>query len=294
MRFVQSIGLLVLLIGVGCGDDDTSNPETPQQQMPVPGQDGGSGGQMSVANTSMDGGFVDSCTPGSKSTPFADNDPCPQDDPKCPAAMFEALAMCGVDGTWAKTGDGTIMCACFPKGTSVVMGTGGAMGGTGGVTSAPMKPSFRARLEGSDVILETSGQAFFEAACGDALRVAKRDGNGWKPLRDDRPQPVNGHIDDYFLDGKYIAAFDSNCNVLQCSGIGPMLRAGSPLEYVKTGTKPRPDDVGLAAATLVVVETHEYSGDLAVSLMYSETSRCDPVVTAIIPVSTASEDDAGT
>lgn len=296
MRVVQSIALrtsalLVLLAGIGCGDDD-SKPEAPQQQA-VPLYDAGSGGH-SATNTSMDGGFVDSCTPGSKSTPFTDNDPCPQNDPKCPAAMYEALAMCGLDGSWEKTADGAIMCACYPKNTSVVMGTGGVMAGTGGVSSPPIKPSFSAHMEDSDVILETTGQAFFDAGCANPLGIEKRDGKGWTPLRDDRPKPVNGHIDDYFLDGQYVAAFDFNCDVPQCSGIGAKLRAGYAIEFVKTGTQPRPDDRGLPAATLVVIESREYSGEIAVSLTWAETSRCNPTETTIIPVTAASSDDAGT
>jgi hypothetical protein len=73
-----------------------------------------------------DSGFEDSCTPAAKSTPGAENDPCPQTDPKCPAAMYQAVATCAMDGKWAKDANGSIMCACVPRaGTMTMTGTGG-------------------------------------------------------------------------------------------------------------------------------------------------------------------------
>lgn len=68
-------------------------------------------------------GFVDSCQPGSKSVPNSAGDPCPQTDPKCPAAIYAAIATCGPDGTWSKDAFGSIMCACVPRAGT---GTGGA------------------------------------------------------------------------------------------------------------------------------------------------------------------------
>ena len=124
-------------------------------------------------------------------------------------------------------------------GPPMPVGTGGAIGGTGGVSSAP-KPSFGAHLEGSDVILDTNGRAWFAAACGEPLAVDKRDGGAWIPLRDDRPQPSNEHhIDDYFLDGEYVAPRDFDCDVPLCTFIGPKVRAGSALEFVKIGHRAR-------------------------------------------------------
>lgn len=100
MRVIGVVSVVCCFGIVGCGDDDS--------------------------------GFEDSCTMGAKSTPNADNDPCPQTDPKCPAAMFVAVASCGADGTWAKDATGSIMCACVPKAGTPMM-----TGGTGGMT-APM------------------------------------------------------------------------------------------------------------------------------------------------------------
>jgi hypothetical protein len=231
-------------------------------------------------------------------TGCGDDDSKPDDSqPQQPAPTHDA----GSGGQTSTANTGTDA-GSFPKdSTGTVMGTGGSMsgtggstGGTGGAGGSPAKPSFGAHLDGSDVILETTGQAWFEAACGHPLGVDKRVGGDWKPLRDDRPQPSNGHVDDYFLDGDYIAALDFTCDVPQCTGIGAMLRAGRALEFVKTGTKPRPNDVGLPAATLVVIETRAYSGEIAVSVTYAESARCNAEDTAIVPVTTANADDAGT
>jgi hypothetical protein len=71
--------------------------------------------------------FSDTCTMGSKSVPNGMNDPCPQNDPKCPATMYVAVASCGVDLKWQKGMDGAIACACVPK-----------AGGTGGAPAAAM------------------------------------------------------------------------------------------------------------------------------------------------------------
>jgi hypothetical protein len=102
MRVIGVVSVVSCFCVVGCGDDDS--------------------------------GFDDSCAMGAKSTPNGDNDPCPQDDPVCPAATHMAVASCGMDGTWAKNPAGSIMCACIPKG-----GVPMAMTGTGG-TPAAMPP----------------------------------------------------------------------------------------------------------------------------------------------------------
>lgn len=96
MRVIGVVSVVCCFVGVvGCGDDDS--------------------------------GFEDSCTAGAKSTPGAMNDPCPQTDPKCPAAMYMAVASCGMDGKWAKDAAGSIMCACIARGGVAMMsGTGGA------------------------------------------------------------------------------------------------------------------------------------------------------------------------
>ena len=81
MRVIGVVSV-VLCVGVaGCGDDDS--------------------------------GFEDSCTMGSKSTPGAENDPCPQTDPKCPAAMYVAVASCAMDGTWAKDANGSAVATSY-------------------------------------------------------------------------------------------------------------------------------------------------------------------------------------
>lgn len=180
--------------------------------------------------------------------------------------------------------------------STMVTGTGGMIGGTGGVSSAPVKPSFRAHVDGDDVIIETSGQAWFAAGCGEPLDVDKRAGDAWTPLRDDRPQPSNGHIDDYFLDGEYVAARDFDCNVPDCARMGATVRAGSALEFVKIGTRLRPNDVGLPPGEVPFVETRPYRGEVAASLTYSETSDCRASETTIVTVPGSAQDidaDAG-
>jgi hypothetical protein len=106
MRVIGVVSVVCSFGVVGCGDDDS--------------------------------GFEDSCTMGAKSTPGADNDPCPQTDPKCPAAMFVAVASCGMDGTWAKDATGSIMCACVPKAGTMSMAPAT---GTGGAPAMMMKPA---------------------------------------------------------------------------------------------------------------------------------------------------------
>jgi hypothetical protein len=53
------------------------------------------------------------CMPGSMSTPRAVDDPCPQTNPQCPAAMgYVAVSTCQSDGTWSP------LCACVkPSGS---------------------------------------------------------------------------------------------------------------------------------------------------------------------------------
>ena len=68
--------------------------------------------------------FSDTCTMNSKSVPNGMNDPCPQNDPKCPATTYVAVATCGPDLKWQKGTDGAIACACVPKAGGT--GTGGA------------------------------------------------------------------------------------------------------------------------------------------------------------------------
>jgi hypothetical protein len=84
--------------------------------------DAGGGGNGTGGNGTGGNGFSDSCTTGSKSVPNSLNDPCPQNDPKCPATMYIAVAFCGPDLRWTKGADGAIQCACLPNS----QGTGGS------------------------------------------------------------------------------------------------------------------------------------------------------------------------
>lgn len=122
---ICTVTLLAVLGGAGCSSHDPISKQSQGRGSTIGGSGGGGGHPSTKANdTGTRGASADSCTAGSKSIPYVVGDPCPQDDPKCPAAMYEAVATCGADGTWAKDAFGSIMCACIPK-----IGTG-----TGGVT----------------------------------------------------------------------------------------------------------------------------------------------------------------
>jgi hypothetical protein len=290
---VGRFAMLALLGGFGCGHDAAPKPEHHEQ--PAPAQDGGDSSSTDPGSSS---GSAELCTPGSRSRPFADDDPCPQSDPKCLSPMWEARATCGADGDWAKNADGSIVCACDPR----FPGTGGTTvgaGGTGGVTAPLVAPTFHATIDDGDVVLQTSGQAWYWTMCADSIRILKRAGDAWVPLRNDLPQPHLGHTDDYYLDGKYIAPSDINCDVFSCQALAAVLSVGHALQYVKTGTKARPHDAadaGLPADEIPFIETREYQDEIAVSVDHSEVPNCgtDPGETTIVPVLTQANDtDAG-
>jgi hypothetical protein len=77
--------------------------------------DGGCSCEADAGAHTNGAAIADMCTPGAKSVPNAPDDPCPQNDPKCPATMYDAVTTCGMDGTWQKNAGGAIMCACVPK-----------------------------------------------------------------------------------------------------------------------------------------------------------------------------------
>lgn len=127
--------VIALLGAAGCGGR-AEIPKQLQGQQPATQQDNG-GPQSSATNPGGGGGANPSCTVGSRSISYADGDPCPQNDPKCPAPMYQAVATCGQDGTWVRDASGTIQCACIPTAPAPDMGTGGAfptmgVGGVGG------------------------------------------------------------------------------------------------------------------------------------------------------------------
>jgi hypothetical protein len=286
------VAVLALLGGIGCGNDAAHKP--------IPAQDqGGSGGHVSSADPGSSSGSAKQCTPASMSHPFADDDPCIQHDPSCLAPMYEAFATCGQDGTWEKNASGSIICACMPH---AVTGTGGTTigaGGTGGVTGPLVAPTFHAYVDDDgDVVLQTGGQAWYSTMCADAIRILKRAGDAWLPLRNDLPQPHLGHTDDYYLDGKYIPPSDFNCDIAPCATLAEVLPVGRALQYVQTGTKARPADLGdagLPSGEIPFIETREYKDEIGVSVTYSEMPDCRTNEATVVPVLTsANADDAGT
>jgi hypothetical protein len=65
-------------------------------------------------------GMTAECTPSTRSVPNSPGDPCPQNDPKCPADRFDAVTTCDANGKWVRT-DGMIMCACVPRNANSIM-----------------------------------------------------------------------------------------------------------------------------------------------------------------------------
>lgn len=132
LRDVGMWTVIALLGAAGCGGRGQISTQLQGQPMgPLNNNVPQSGGAGVGPNAS--------CTAGSRSIPYTDGDPCPQMEPQCPAEMYEAVATCGPDGTWEKTADGTIQCACIPKTTGTAgTGVGGTgVGGAGG-TFVPM------------------------------------------------------------------------------------------------------------------------------------------------------------
>jgi hypothetical protein len=121
--------VIALLCAAGCGRAPISTKPLLGQQ-PVVQQD-------NSGTTNSTGGGVPNpaCTPGASSAPYAGGDPCPQNDPQCPAPTYQAVATCGPDGTWVRDASGTIQCACVPTGGTATAGTG--VGGDGGGGTFP-------------------------------------------------------------------------------------------------------------------------------------------------------------
>ena len=141
-------------------------------------------------------------------------------------------------------------------------------GGWGAAGASSTAPTFSARLDGTNVIVEVTNSILaYYLTCNDAVVLQKLDAAGtWVRPTDDRPPSYNNP--GYYLDGRYVApSFNEGCNVTSCQNFGSRHFVAKAAEYVQTGLVET--TVNGSPVFVPSIETRPLRGVLLIEVRYS-------------------------
>lgn len=134
----------------------------------------------------------------------------------------------------------------------------------------PPMPPFRMRLDGRMLVLDTLGHASWSFRECAAAFVLEKLGNGWGPIRDERPHDGRG----YYLDDKFVHGEIAMCDASSCPSLGKTRDIARAEEYVQIGTKRPPPDEPDPDKPVFVVSTRPLAGPLRLLVKYHVEKSC--------------------
>lgn len=198
---------------------------------------------------------------------------CSDDDDPVGGAGSAGTGGNGATGGAGGSGGGT---SPVDGGLDATAGTGGLPGDSGGEAGTA---TFVAVVQGARMVVTTEDDVWTDG-CSLDLEVLRWSGDGWVPLRDERPEGTNLHKAAHYVDGSYRSDCGQSlgCDYYFCSRFDRRAEFTplSAVEYV---------EVGQRAATLCSAEDAGVDSDAGSDTDGDAGVRIVPVVEQITPTS---------